>query len=120
MSTGEYLVGLIAFALTWGAPLAFATLVARRRLPRLGGAPRILAFALVALAALIGEHLLPAMLGILDRWTASATGWIAVILAWRYLRRVPGAAHDDTPPPLWETGPVSWALAALAGAMLLV
>src|SRR3954471_18445019 len=117
MSTGDYLVGLIAFAFTWGAPLAFAALVARRQLPRLGGAPRILAFALVALSVLIGEHLLPGMLGILDRWTAAGTGLLAFALAWRFVKRAPGAANDDTPPPAWETGPVSWALAALAGAM---
>src|SRR4051794_38120091 len=113
MTTGDYLVGLIAFALTWGAPLAIAALMASRQLPRLGGAPRVLAFALVALAALIGEHLIPGLFGALSRWTPALVGVAALGLAWRFLPRAAGASHDDTPPADHQTGPVSWVIAGI-------
>src|SRR5436305_1755377 len=118
MTTGDYLVGLIAFVLTWGAPLGLAALVASRQLPRLGGAPRVLAFALVALAALIGEHLLPGLFGLLTRWTPGLVGLAALGLAWELVPRAAGAAQDDTPAADHETGPVSWALAVAAVALV--
>jgi hypothetical protein len=120
MALGEYLVGLAVLAATWGCALGVAWLIVERRLPRLGGAPRVLAFALVALAALIAVHMLPALVGVLSRWSALLPAAALLAVAYRFVPRLPGAAHDDTPPAAWESGPVSWAIAALAAAIVAV
>lgn len=113
MELGEYTVGLLFLAGTWGASLAAAAIAVVRAFPRLAGAPRLLAFATLGLAALVLVHLLPGALGILSRWTALAAAGLLLAAVWRWLPHAPGAPVDDTPPPMRESGPVSWVLAAL-------
>ncbi|MEA2479500.1 MAG: hypothetical protein QOJ07_1422, partial [Thermoleophilaceae bacterium] len=120
MGLGGYLVGALVFAGTWGASAATAALLVRRQLPRLGGVPRVLAFAVLFLAALIAAHLVPGVLGLLSRWSALAVALIGLAAATRFVPRAPGAPNDDTPPAARDSGPVSWALAALAVAALSV
>ncbi len=85
-----------------------------RRLPRLTGAPRVLAYATLGLAALVAAYLVPGALGILSRWTALAAGLAMLAAVWRFLPRLAGAPQDDMPAGAPESGPVSWAIAALA------
>jgi len=114
MSLGEYLLGLLILAGTWGCTQAAAWVAVVRLTPRLTGVARVLAFALVGLAALIGAHLVPGLIGILSRWSALAAAVLLLMAAWRLLPRRPGAPADDAPPAAAESGPVSWALAGTA------
>ena len=118
MPLGDYLLGLLIIAVTWGAAIVAGWLVVDRRVPRVGGLPRVLAVAMVALAALIAAHLLPGLVGLLSRWSALAVSLALAALVWRLVPRLPGAARDDTPGSAWDSGPVSWAIAALAAALL--
>ena len=114
MELGEYTVGLLVLAGTWGASFAVAGLITSRRLPTLSGAPRVLAFGLIATAALIAAYLVPGMLGVLSRWTALGTAALILVVIWRLLPRQAGARADDRPSEASESGPVSWALAGIA------
>lgn len=114
MTVGEYLLGLSVLAGTWGGALAAGWIVVSRRLPGLNGATRVLAVALVATAALVLAELLPALVGLLSRWTALGVALALVAIAWRTVARAPGAPRDDTPPPVADSGLVSWAVAGLA------
>jgi hypothetical protein len=78
VSAGEYLVGLLFFALTVGAVSIAAGLIVRRRLPQLEGATRGLAWALLATLGLIAVHVVPASLTLLSRETVAATALIAL------------------------------------------
>lgn len=120
MALGDYILGLAIVAGIWGGAIALAWIVVERRLPRLGGAPRILAGALVATAALVAAELLPAVFGVLSRWTALGVALALPLAAWRLVPRTPGAAHDDTPAPAAESGLVSTAFAAIALAAVAV
>src|SRR4051794_23644297 len=97
MPLGDYLLGLLIIALTWGAAIVSGWLVVDRRVPRVGGLPRFLAVAMVALAALIAAHLLPGLVGLLSRWSALAVSLALAALVWRLVPRLAGAARDDTP-----------------------
>src|SRR3954468_10212818 len=114
MSLGEYLLGLLIVAATWGSTQAAAWIAIVRLTPRLTGAPRVLALATVGLAALVAAYLVPGALGVLSRWTALVTGLLLLAAAWRLAPHTPGAPEDDVPPAGAESGPVSWGIAALA------
>lgn len=120
MELGEYTLGLLILAGTWGASLATAALVVARRLPTMGGVPRVLAFGLTATAALIAAHELPGVLGVLSRWTALIAAAAILVAVWRLVPQVPGGPRRDAPAPLAGSGPFSWALPAIAGAALAV
>ena len=114
MGPGEYLVGTVAFAGTAAAAAAAAAIVLGRGFSHLAGAVRAVAFGVLATLALTWAHLLPGMLGILDRWTALAA---AVLLAVAASLTLP-----VTERPRLRTGsrgeppPSSLAAAALAAA----
>jgi len=98
MPLGDYLVGLGYFGITWGAAAYFALTLERRRLPRFEPAARAMARALLFLTVLIGVHLLPGVLGQLDREAVALTAALLGLAAFR----VPQAAsseHDPGPPP---------------------
>jgi len=117
---GEYTVALLILAGTWGASLATAALVVVRRLPTMGGVPRVLAFGMTATAALIAAHGLPGVIGVLSRWTALIAAAAILVAVWRLVPQVPGGPRRDAPAPLAGSSPFSWALAAVAGAALAV
>lgn len=71
MAAGEYLTGLGLLALVVGAAAALAVAIVRARLTALTGLERCLAGAVLATAALIAMHIVPAALGVLDRWTVA-------------------------------------------------
>jgi hypothetical protein len=112
MPLGDYLAGLAFFAGTWGASAYTAWTVERRRLPRLDRAPRIVALALLFLAALLAAHLLPGVLAILSPGAVTATALAGAGLA---SRLPPSGVRDhaaSTPPPKDDDDSrVSWVLA---------
>src|SRR3954454_10631197 len=119
MALGDYLGGLAFFAGTWGGAAYVAASVERRRLPQLDPVPRALALALLFLAALLGAHLIPGMLGVLDRWTVTLTALLGALAA----RRIPlsRAAGEPAPTPSAPpSGTPSIGLAAVAVAVVLV
>jgi hypothetical protein len=92
---GEYLLGLLLFAVTLGSVLAGAGLILNRRLRALVGAERALGLALVATLGLIGVHLLPAVFGVMSRFTVPACALVALAAAFR----VRAVADSALPPP---------------------
>jgi Dolichyl-phosphate-mannose-protein mannosyltransferase len=79
---GDYWVGLAFFAVTFGGCLGAAWLVTVRRLPALAGSTRIVAWALLATAAVLAAHLVPAVLGALSRETAALAAGLLLAAAW--------------------------------------
>ena len=119
MPTEDFLTGTILFALMLLGVLAATAIVVQRRLAHLDRLERGLAAIVVATAVLIGVHLLPLALGILDRATVLASAALAAALATRISARQPAPrAEEREPPP--ASGRVAWALAALAAAIALV
>ncbi|HEX8123810.1 MAG TPA: glycosyltransferase family 39 protein [Solirubrobacteraceae bacterium] len=122
---GEYLLGCALLAAVLAAAAWVAVVVVRRRLPWLTGAPRLLAGAVVMTAAVIAVHLLPAMLGVLSRWSVLITALLAAAAA-TAVPRTSAAAHHEPPPEDRGApeGPLSWLLvaagAAAVGGWLLV
>ena len=67
MSASDYFVGLPFLLATYVSVAVTAEILVRRRLPGLHGATRVIAWAVLATAALIAVCLVPAMLTILSR-----------------------------------------------------
>ena len=119
MPTEDFLTGTILFALMLIAVLGVAALVVQRRLAHLDRLERALAAIVAGTAVLVGVHLLPLLLGILNRATVLAAAVLAVALATRVPAQPPGPAEDrgEPPPP---SGRLQWALAGTAAAIALV
>ncbi|MBA2764309.1 MAG: phospholipid carrier-dependent glycosyltransferase [Thermoleophilaceae bacterium] len=82
MPLGDYLAGLVALAAMLAACLAAAALIERRRLPWLGGVERVLAFGLIATAAVLGVHVIPLALGLLSIPAVLVTSSLVLVGAW--------------------------------------
>jgi hypothetical protein len=98
----------------------------RRRFGHLDGAPRVLAFATLITALLVGVHLVPGLVGGLSRWSVLGVALAALAAASRVPAvsgSEPGGTANDVAPPDAAAGderPVSWLLAGgAAGAMVL-
>ena len=120
MPTEDFLTGTILFALMLIAVLAAAGLVVQRRLAHLDRLERALAAIVVGTAVLGGVHLLPLMLGILNRATVLAAAVLAVALATRVPARPAGPEAEDRGEPPPPSGRLQWALAGTAAAIALV
>ena len=129
MPLEDYLTGAVLFAAMLLTVLATTALIARRRLAHLDRLERALASVVIATAVLIGVHLVPLALGILDRATVLVAGALAVALATRVrpVAAVSSAAEDepDPPPPQRGSPPpasgrLEWAIAGLAAAVVAV
>ncbi|HEY8467024.1 MAG TPA: phospholipid carrier-dependent glycosyltransferase [Solirubrobacterales bacterium] len=107
MPASDYYAGVAFFVITYGGIAAATWLIVRARLPRLVGATRALALAVVATAALLAAHVLPAALGVLSREAAAALAVLLALAAWR-LPRAEGA-----PVPLPEPAAEEHRLARL-------
>src|SRR3954452_8253745 len=125
MSAGDYLIGLLFFAVTLGASLACAAILARRRLGDLTGAPLVLAYGTLATLVLVGVHLLPGLVGALSREAVAVVALAVLAAAW-FLVPSPAVRPAPEPPPAAtsEEGPASKVLAgvaiAIAGAAAIV
>src|SRR5258707_11565859 len=100
MSAGAYVGGVVWFAAIWGASLAAAAIVHRRRLGHLRGAPAVLAYALLATLALIAAHVVPAALTVLGRGSVLATA-VALLGAALLVPRAPAGDATAAPPAVW-------------------
>jgi hypothetical protein len=78
IALGPFVVGLVFLLLTFGAVVATAVLALRRRLPELSGLTWLLAFSILATVDLIGVHLLPGALGVLNRETVLLTAMLTL------------------------------------------
>src|SRR4051812_31690782 len=103
MPLGDYLEGLAFFVVTTGAVTAAAAIVVSRRLRHLGWVDRLLAFAGLATALLIGAHLLPGLFGVLSRWTAAGSALVFLALVWWLVRRNEGAEPGRTERLDWRS-----------------
>ena len=120
MELGEYTVGLLFLAGTWGACLTAAVIAVVRLYPRLGGVPRVLAFGLLATAALVVVHLLPGAVGLLSREAVLVLAAAVLVAVWRLVPQQPGGEQLDAPDPSTDSGPLSWGIVAVAAAALAV
>lgn len=114
MSLGQYLVGVCFFAGIWGAAAYSASVLLRRRLARLSGAPAALAWSLLFLCVLLGVHLLPGALGLLSR-EAALVAAVATALGASRLRPAPaGREPAPYPDPVTRDGMFSITVASIA------
>jgi hypothetical protein len=116
MSLQDYLTGTVLFALMALAVLVTTGLVVQRRLAHLDRLERALAAIVVGTAVLIGVHVLPLLLGILNRATVLVAGALAIALATRVKPAAAAPAEDRGAPPR-DSHRLEWALAALACAI---
>ncbi len=121
MSTGEYLAGAVFFLLMLGGVVAGTTLLTQKRLTRLAGVERIVAWGLIASLGVLAVHVVPMLFGIMDRWTVVIASAIFAVIAWR-VPALPAAEPDRPPPPAQPSGTAAWVLSglALAGVSLFV
>ncbi len=114
MSAGSYLAGALFALGVYGSAFVAVELAVRTRLPQLRGAPRAVAWGILATAALLLVHLVPAALGVLSRETALLAA-LALLGAAFLTARSAGprpaetaGADDDAPRP-----PLEWGLATV-------
>jgi hypothetical protein len=119
MSATDSLEGAAFLAATFGAVALAAAVVVLRRMPELGGVPRVLAFSMVATFGLVAAHVVPGALGLLGRWSVLAAGLVILgaALATPAARPVP-STPDFLPSPPGSR--LSWILAivVLAGVVV--
>ena len=111
MPTGDYWVGLAFFVVTFGGCLGAAWLVVARRLPELAGSVRLLAFGVLATAALLVAHLVPGALTILSRESAALAA-LALLGGAFALRPLLGRVPSGYPPAARASGSIERGLAA--------
>jgi len=119
MPIEDFFIGTILFALMLLAVLVTTGLIVQRRLGHLDRIERLLASVVIGTAVLIGVHLVPLLLGILNRGTVIAAGLLAIALATRVKRAQPAPA-EDRGPPAPASGRLDWALAGVAAAIAAV
>lgn len=119
MPLQDFLTGSLLFTLMALAVLGATALVVRRRLAHLDRFERALAAIVVGTAVLIGVHLVPLLLGVLNRATVLAACVLAVAIATRVRAAAvgPPEARDEPSPP---SRPWQWALAATAAGLALI
>jgi hypothetical protein len=116
----DFLTGTILFALMLLAVLAATAIVVQRRLAHLDRLERALAAIVAGTAVLIGVHLLPLLLGILNRATVLAAAVLAVALATRVKPQRPPVPEGGGPAALPPSGRLDWAIAGTGAAIALV
>lgn len=88
---GQFVLGAALLSLAVGSSAAFSALVVGRRLPELRGAPRLLAFWLLATLGFIGIHLVPGALGVLGKGSVAACALLLLAAGATVRRREPAA-----------------------------
>ena len=122
MSAAAYVGGLACFVVIWGSALAAATVISRRRLGHLRGAPFVLALALLTTLGLLVICIVPMLFGVLTRGTAV----VAALLVLGGSLLVPAQRASDVEEWPGDTkadrqrDPLSRALAAVALAIVLL
>jgi hypothetical protein len=100
MPLGEFVSGALFYTVTLAASLVAAWLVVTRRFAYMRPLPRLLAWMVLGTGALTFAEVIPAMLGVLSRWTAAATALVWLVLAARVPRRSdrPRERPPEVPP----------------------
>jgi hypothetical protein len=98
MSASDYFVGLLFLIATYGAVFATAEIIVRRRLPRLDGAARLVAWAILATAALLCVCLLPAVMTVLSRGSVLIAALLMVAIVAGLLPASADGGPDGEPP----------------------
>ena len=111
MRAGDYLEGAVFFLAMLAAILVGAALLLRRRYPGLAGAEAAVAYGVLATLGVLAVHVVPAALGILDRWSvlAASLAWLAGCL------RIPVAAGPAADRPVTGASDRISSALALAG-----
>ena len=114
MPFGDYILGLVVFAVMAGCSAAASYLVLRRRLAHLTGSAAVTAYGLILAAVVLAVHVVPLTLGVLSRATVVAGALVALAVATRLTAGSPtpevvSAQAPDAPRISWIT-----AIAALA------
>lgn len=120
MSRAEYVEGFLFLSAVLGAALGAAGLVVRTR-HDLAGAERVVAFGLVATAALVFADVAPLALGILSRGAVLAAAALALVAAAvlsRRMRRGDRSVVAEEPPPGPPEALVSRALGFIGAGVL--
>lgn len=119
MPLEDFFTGAILFTLMLLAVLVATAFVLQRRLGHLDRFERGLAAVVVGTGVLIAVHLVPLLLGVLNRATVLVACALAVGIATRVRPAAPATAEDRGPPPP-PSRPRQWALAACAGGFALI
>jgi hypothetical protein len=90
LGASAYLAGALQLAVTLAGVAVTAVVVDRRRLAFLRGADRVAAVSLLAIGALLADHLLPLMAGAMTRITVPTVSLAMAVLAARF---VPGGGE---------------------------
>lgn len=112
MSATAYLEGLVYFAATLACVTGAAALVTSRRCGHLRGSARLVGLALSTLGGLVAVHLLPGLLGVLNRTSVLAAAVLLLGAVWRFLS--PGRSHPLEPPATGGDTRFSWLAASAA------
>ncbi|MFP5361149.1 MAG: glycosyltransferase family 39 protein [Thermoleophilia bacterium] len=115
MPLQDFLAGAALFSVMLAAVIAATALVVRRRLAHLDPLETALAGIVIGTAVLIAVHLVPLVLGVLERGTVLAAAALAVGIA--LIAAPPGATVAEAKAPRRPVAPssrFSWALAAPA------
>ena len=115
MGAASYAAGAAFFLVTTGATALTATLLVRR-LPRLAGASRLLAWGLLWTFALVAVHMLPGVLGVLNRWTVAAAAVLGLIGTARAFRGRERPTAEEVAPAHRHDGPLHARVLAALGA----
>ena len=113
MELGTYFAGLLLFGTVISASITAAFAIAGIWLTHLAGPVRAVAIALLATAALIGVHLLPAVLGVMTRGTVGVLAAAVLVASLLALRRA-RARNPEPAEPRPSDSRASQVLAAVA------
>ncbi len=113
MTFGAVVVGALYFLTSVGLSLAACAIVVRRRLRGLTGSTAATAYVLLATAAVVLVHLIPAMLGILSR-PAVLGAAVLLLLAATRVRPSVASPPRPAPPPVGPSGRLMWGVASAA------
>jgi hypothetical protein len=117
LPAGDYIEGVAFLLAVLGCVCAAAGLLVARRLPHLRGAPRVLAFAMLATLGLLAAHMVPGALGILTRGTVVAAAALVLIAVAAAVRgRAEVTENDDPPAPPTSLASAAVAVVAVAAA----
>ncbi|MEA2346229.1 MAG: hypothetical protein QOG62_16 [Thermoleophilaceae bacterium] len=89
MTAAEYVTGFALFTLSSCAFAGAAWIVVQRRLPGISGAARLVALGQMFAVALLICHIVPAMLGVMTRWTVPAASILLLAACTRFPQNGP-------------------------------
>ena len=98
MSLGEYLIGVLLFAVVLAGACYAAASVTRHLRPGIAGAERLLAWSVLGTAAVIAAYMVPGVLGVLNRWTPAIAAVLIAVAARAVSRSGALVRSADTSP----------------------